>query len=273
MHRLNLRLTLVVLVLVLGAGVGLAIAVQKRGRGADTLSAQTVAGRAQRAANQLLDELGPNTTFHQVSVMHEQPGHPAPAPGPWILPEDRREELWATFGPDGALSAYAAFITDPSGKTVYQRVQLVNGGLIDTDVASGQTHTTSGSKGTVEGLRANLMTALSREMTLQQMPDDPSPLHASIRGRDTYVLLHVNPSGSTDRLYVDATSFRPVRQETIAVDGSVLDSSDYETLEVLTPGGGGDGTACIIYGRDDICRGNSAPSGAFDYNVDISGAP
>ncbi|MDP9237879.1 MAG: hypothetical protein M3P30_10890 [Chloroflexota bacterium] len=165
-------------------------------------------------------------------MIHEPPSHAAP--GPFVLPQDHREELWVTFDASGALSGYADSITDPSGKTIYQRVQLVNGALIDTDVASGESHTSKGFNITPDGLRANVATAFSQILALQN-PGAPAP-HAIIGSTDTYVLSRVNKDGSTYRVYLDATSFRPVSDETVAVDGSALNSSVYEAFEVLTPG-------------------------------------
>ena len=182
-----------------------------------------MAQRAQAAQSRLLEGLAPDTTLHVVQLDYEP--KPGASTGPFVLPERRRTEYWAYFGPDGDFAGMVSETRDQDTGTIVQTAEWARGTLVITDTASGKTQevplggSTSGIRGRLDALQAQSWDVVAADQQARTQAVD---------GKDAYVV-GLSWAGGVQRTYVAKTDYRTLRWERMA-GNTLVESRDTPVL-------------------------------------------
>jgi hypothetical protein len=144
----------------------------------------------------------------------------------FALPDDTKGDTWMTFGADAKVSAFSSVVEGLDGH-VYQHSDLVNGHLIITDVASGQTRPAGDYGGvTADDIRRRLSEATAK--VIAAIGPLAAAKTAMINGTPAFVV-----EKASNRTYVDETHYQLLRSEQLASDGHVTGYSMPTIEEVL----------------------------------------
>jgi len=218
------KLTLVVLALAI---VGAAVFAALRTRGTDSVSASDVAARAEAARVKLGAALGPDSTLHTVEVSFSES---RPSSGPWVLPVNTRTESFVYFGAGGNLAALHTETTDADSGALVQTVELRQGQLVYTDIATGET-TSHAFNATAEELRDRLMGAV--DQVAQVVSPEASARRTNIAGKQAFVVERSGGRGTTRRSYYSASDYVTLRWEVFDAGGKLIESKDRPVFEIL----------------------------------------
>ena len=195
--------------------------------GQDAVSAKTVAERAEAAQQSLVSGLGPDTTLHAEQTRYKASNVP---PGPFVLPERTHGQFWVYLGADGKMADYRSESYDSATGTLVQTGALVDGQIVITDVASGETQTLpfaiSADSLIEQFAAAQIETALLVE-------PDAAVQSEAVAGVDTYVVdMAAGGQSAIRRTYIDKATYRTVKWELLN-GGVVVESRETPVFEVL----------------------------------------
>jgi hypothetical protein len=192
-------------------------------RGSHAATALEVAERAYAHQSQVTAGLGPNTTVHEVIILHVTPEQARLNDEP----VDTRSDGWWAFDANGSLSAYYARTTDMSGRTLVSTVELTPGGsLVQTNFGGA----TPESHVVVQHYALNAGDVASRfdeavDTNKQRIASAGQPAKTDTQGN--YLI-----SSATERVHVDSRTYRILQVDELGPDGSVRESREYTQLDI-----------------------------------------
>lgn len=209
---------------ILCAALAALIIVWVEGRGeSHSATALEVANRAYAHESQVTAGLGPNTTIHEVVILHVTPeqaelNHE---------PVDTRSDGWWGFDGTGNLVAYFARTTDMSGRVLVSTVELMpDGSLVQTNYGGAEVE----AHVVVQHYSLAAADVASRfdnavDANKQQIMQSGQAAAKDENG--AYVI-----STATERVHVDPHTYRVLRVDELASDGSVRESREYTQLDI-----------------------------------------
>jgi hypothetical protein len=222
----TLRNALALVVIPLAAVAGV-IALRASGAGT-TISAYDILLRASHSYDGLAATLGPNTTLHEVDVVH--------GGSPPDLPPDYRTDTWVVFGADGRAIRAEAVTTAADG-TTYKYFTGDGSQALYTDGTNDQPKIVAFHPGSLSEWRKAIEAVVLPGPRLPQLPVTTGMLD----GQRVYVI-HDNSRGPDHRTFIDQSTYRPLLEEDVSPlpglrrDGSVVVLHSEQVMSEVLPG-------------------------------------
>ena len=252
---------LAVFIVAIGAGGILGLLLVTRGT-TTTESATTILRKSEAAQAQLLAPLGPNTTYHVVTVKHQE--HTITDTSGFTAPNDSTTDAFMTFDSAGMLNTFWQVSRGPDGQ-VFNRGDWSDGILVFTNTKTGKI----GPRISYGRFPATAITERLSQVTTKviQASSAASAAKGMVAGIPAYII-----ETPGNRTYIGRSDYRVLKSEQLAPDGHVTEYT-MQTVQEVSPGiATGAPTTSLQLDMDPATPGLQSVrsvSGLQDINVDI----
>lgn len=217
---------LLLVAIIVGIAVGAVEGLLLVTRGTSTTESATAILRKSEAAQaQLLAPLGPNTTFHVVTVKHQERTI-ADASG-FAAPNDDTTDAFMTFDSSGMLNTLWQVSRGPDGE-VFSRGDWADGMLVFTNTKTGKvTARVSYGRFPATALSERLSQTMTKAIEASASTNART---AAVGGIPAYVI-----ETPTNRTYINKSDYRVLKSEQLAPDGHVTEYT-MQTVQEVLPG-------------------------------------
>jgi hypothetical protein len=210
--------------IIVGVAIGAVAGLLLVTRGtSSSASAAAILQKSGVAQTQALAALGPNTTYHTVTMQHLE--HTVADPSGFAAPNDTTTDLVMTFDSAGLLDTFTQVSRGTDGQVV-SRGEWANGVLVFTNAKTGEKERFPYGRFPATAIRDRLSEATTA--AVEALGPSATAKTAAIDGVGAFVI-----ETNGNRTYIDRNDYNLLRSEQLAPDGHVTEYTVPVTVEVL----------------------------------------